>query len=232
MKTFAVLVALACAASAQASAVAQLRQRLAELRGTTAVAGKLEIVQEETRSKKQFARRGSAEFECDPAGLRMSLSAHDLSGAAGPNDRDGVARIDPRELWGRLNAAPSVLHELRKATVIGEQASTWKDRPATRLEVSVEPGPLEDAPRMLKAKIDIRRIFWVASDGTPLGSETRVTFSARFLVISATGQEKGSEDYEVIGDRLVITREVEESTSSAMGEKGRNTTTTTISLRK
>ena len=140
-------------------------------------------------------------------------------------DAGAVAGLLEALVGERLDAAD-------KATVIGEQASTWKDRPATRLEVSVEPGPLEDAPRMLKAKIDIRRIFWVASDGTPLGSETRVTFSARFLVISATGQEKGSEDYEVIGDRLVITREVEESTSSAMGEKGRNTTTTTISLRK
>lgn len=232
LNTCAVVMALLCAVSARASSIDQLRQRLASLQGTTPVAGEFLIDEEDNNSDKQRVRRGSVEFECDPATLRLALPAGDLSRAIGPKGRDEVAEIDVHVLWTQLNAATSLLEELSKATVIGEQASRWKARPATRLEVSVKLDRPEDAPRMLKLKSDIRRIFWLAPDGTPLAAEVRGTVSARFLLISGSSEVKISEEYEVIGDRLVLVLLVDDSSSVAMGEKGRKKTTTTVLLRK
>ena len=213
------------------AAIDQMRQRLAALKATTPVAGRFDIEESDLEKTDRAVRRARADFQCDPTMLDVRIPASDLVAPPGEEAAERASlKLD--QLWATLNAAPPILDALRHSTVISEQAAQWRNRPAVRLEVSMKPDPPKDVPRMLKLKLDIRQVYWLAPDGTPLAVETNAKFSARFLVVSGGGEEKSSAEYAVVGDRLVTVREVDDSTSAAMGEKGRRRTVRTVTLRR
>lgn len=212
------------------AAIDLMRQRLAALKATTPVAGRFEVEESDVGKNNAGVRRARAEFECDSTALDVRVSAADLVGTPGEETAE-AASLNLRQLWATLNAAPAMLDALRQSTVISERPGQWRNRPATRLEVSLKPDPPKDVPRMVKLKLDIRQVYWLTPDGTPLEVETSVKFSARFLVVSGSGEQKSSTEYAVRGDRLVALREVDDSSSAAMGEKGRTRTVRTVTLR-
>lgn len=210
-------------------AIDQLRQRLAALKATTPVAGRFEIEESDVEKNRTGVRRAHARFECDSTTLDVRVPAADLIGTPGEEKR-GTASINLQQLWATLNAAPAMLDALRQSTVVSERPGQWRNRPATRLEVKLEPDPPKDVPRMVKLKLDLRQVYWLTADGTPLAVETTAKFSARFMVVSGSGEQKSSAEYAVVGDRLVTVREVDDSASAAMGEKGRTRTVRTVTL--
>lgn len=211
------------------AAIDQVRQRLAALKATTPVTGRFEIEESDVEKNKAGVRRARAEFECDSTTLDVRVPAADLIGTPGQEEA-GTASLNLRQLWATLNAAPAMLDALRQSTVISERPGQWRNRPAIRLEVSLKPDRPKDMPRMVKLKLDIRQVYWLTPDGTPLAVETSAKFSARFLVVSGSGEQKSFAEYAVVGDRLVEVREVDDSASAAMGEKGRTRTVRTVTL--
>jgi hypothetical protein len=227
----AVLLILMSALPIRGAAIDQMRERLAALKGTTPVAGRFEIEESDLEKTNRPVRHARAEFQCDPITLDVRIPASDLIVPPGGEEAE-TASLNLHRLWATLNAAPPILDALRQSTVISERAVQWRNRPAVRLEVSLKPDPPKNVPRMLKLKLDVRQVFWLTPEGTPLAVETHAKFSARFLVVSGGGEEKSSAEYAVVGDRLVAVREVDDSTSAAMGEKGRRRTVRTVTLRR
>jgi hypothetical protein len=230
-RTGALLLTLLSCLSVHGAAIDQMRQRLASLNATTPIAGRFEIAESDLENNNRPMRRTSADFQCDSTMLEVRISAGDLAGAPGTEAAE-TASVNLRQLWATLNAAPAMLDALRQSTVISESPGEWRNRPAMRLEVSLKPDPPKGAPRMLKLKLDIRQVYWLAPDGTPLAVETNAKFSARFLVVSGSGEQKSAAEYVVVGDRLVAVREVDDSSSAAMGEKGRTRKVRTVTLRR
>ncbi len=219
-------------ASARASTLDLLRQRLGALTGTTAVSGRIEVVEDASTEKKREVTRAGADFDCDASSLRLTVAAGDLAQPLESRQRPGAELISMTYLWGRLNSAPDLLRTLRRSTLLSDQPAVWKGQPARRLELKIDPEPFTDAPKFLKVKIDGAHHLWVTADGTPLAFEKQEKMTARLLIISATGSGKSTAEYSIVGDRLIVIRDVEESSSSGMGEKGQQKRTTTVTLRR
>jgi hypothetical protein len=224
------LLAAAAALPPGAGGASDLARRLEGLHAQTRVAVRLRMDLRLERTLHRQTVRGEAslqvDVEEDESGLRVRWEP-DLLRQANEEERthdqepdrltplrEGLKDLDPARLGHLLDQTGS-LAGLTKGDPVEESAEAFEGRDARRLVFQFEPR-LSWTERYYLRKSEGRFKVWIASDGTPLASESHATFNGK--TSRAFGRFEGSTTvrtrYAVAGGRLrVAEREVDELTS-------------------
>ncbi len=123
-----------------------------------------------------------------------------------------------------LNAAPHLLALLERGKVNKVSQGRWRGRPATILELVVEPR-LSKQQRKYIRELDASARIWLDASGYPLAAEERMDLSGRaLLVINFDSTVRERFEFAHRDDRLIATRHRRREASSGGGESGSRTT--------
>jgi len=221
------LLAAAVAAPAGADGASDLARRLENLHAAAPLAVRLRMDLRLERTLHKKTAKGEAslhlDIEEDPAGLRVRWESgllRDADEEERGHDRDpdrlmplreGMKELDAARLGHLLDQAGS-LAGLTKSDPAEEVREAFEGREARRLVFHFEPR-LSWTERYYVRHREGRLTVWIASDGTPLASESQATFDGK--TSRTFGRFKGSTTvrtrYATEGERLrVAEREVDE----------------------
>jgi len=175
----------------------------------------------------------SLQVEDDAQGLRLQFGADLLArlraeDAAREQDAKAptptslaLQSLGTRDVRALTAAGDTLGRLLARATFKQETASTLNGQPARLLSFDLGPGKLREQDRKYVKETEGSLQIWIAADGTPLESRSRLAIKGRaFLVISF---ETNSVDHMVFarqGGRLMVVTRERIDTASGAGDKG------------
>lgn len=131
---------------------------------------------------------------------------------------DAVNRFKYSELSMLFNPMKDIQDDLRKATLVKEEAVTFQNSPARllHLQIPLEKLSEQEKEHLKKYTADVK--IWINEKGVPLASQSKGTGSGRFaLVIGFEFHFEVKKTYILHGDRLLVTRLSSTSSNSGAG---------------
>jgi len=239
----AVILSLALALPVRADALSDLRAALDRLPGTTSTKANLTLQtwNRSTEDKKPKDTQGSAYawVEDGPEGLRLlwsrdllrKVESEDQAHKADPEKdtptRAAFGKVDALDVADLLNYAKSFQRELADAELVGQQAEAFEGKPATRLDLKLQP-KLSESDRKHIKKLEATAKVWLGADGLPIGLELFQSMKGSFFLISFQGEHKKRLAFLHAGDRLIAIKRESEEKGSGMGMGSESRTVITI----
>jgi hypothetical protein len=122
---------------------------------------------------------------------------------------------------------------LARSRFVSEAAEARDGRPARHLRFDLSMPDLSEKDRKYLKKSAGTLDVWIAEDGTPLASQSRMSLSGRaFLVISFEESFGDDRTYARVGDRLVTTRREFTASGSGGGESDRQLTVVKLQIER
>ncbi|MFZ6645346.1 hypothetical protein ACO0LO_06505 [Undibacterium sp. TJN25] len=142
-----------------------------------------------------------------------------------------LRELNSSELRGMTNAAGALLLSLEKLNFKSERAETWNGKPARLLNFDASLEKQRDKDKKYVKKLEGTTEIWIAADGTPLASRSRLAISGRALIVISF-EMLNNEDhvYSLVGDRLIVLRKEMYNKGSGAGEKGETRIIKTLQL--
>ncbi len=231
------LVGLLCFSSmAQADGISDLKNALNRLQGQSNVKALMEVKSSRKQGEEKEAIETTgyinASLEDGTRGLQISFSKDilnklEMEARARVKDKDAKSstrlasfEVTPEESQMMLSAVNALQRQIEEGNFRGEKNDTYNGKPARLLtfEFGVERLPAS-AKKYIKS-FESRLEIWIQPDGTPLASKLIERGSGRAFIV--VGFQQASEEhnvYQVIGDRLLITRRESKNQSSGAGER-------------
>lgn len=142
-----------------------------------------------------------------------------------------LRELNSSELRGMTNASNALSLSLEKLVFKGERAENWNGKPARVLSFEASLDKQADKDKKYVKKFEGTTEIWIAADGTPLASRSRLNMSGRaLLVISFDMVNNEDHVFSQVGDRLVTLRKESYNSGSGAGEKGEGRITKTLQL--
>lgn len=242
---WAVLAALVAGAPAHANGLADLKGALARLQGQAPLKASVEL-----KAWRRSGEGASADeeqgsmtmaLEDSPRGLAMQLprdllNRHEAEQRAllkDPKARTPAKRalgdFKPTDLLPLTNAAATLARQVEEGSFKGERSDTLNGQAARVLTFEYTTARLSERERSHVKKFDNQMEVWVAADGTPLQAKSRLNASGRaFMVFSFETKAEDDRQFATVGDRLVVLKR--EQRSSSNGTAGNNEQRTTLTL--
>jgi hypothetical protein len=234
--TLCALLSVLQGAPALADGQADLREALARLDGRAAIHAELAVETYERygvgRAAVEKSGQVTLRVEEGETGLQMVYGAETLArmeAEAQARSRDPMARTPTRQAVTHLEApgvqrmlaaASGLAHQLEEARFTGERADSWHGRPARLLSFTLPVTSLDEEQRKYVRSFDGTLQVWIAPDGTPLASASRVRLQGRaFIIVGFQREDDEDSTYAVSGDRLVATGSDMRSVGSGAGER-------------
>ena len=243
---FLVLAAASLAAcAARADGLADLKGALARLQGQTPLKATLDVrtVERHGEGADAIEKLGQASVNVEDGarGLQV-LYARDTLARMDAEQRQfahdpkaktptvwALEKLETHEIAPMASAASTLSRNVDEMPFKGEKADTWNGKPARQLTFSIPVSKLPEQQRKYVKEFDGSLAIWIAADGTPLASETRVAVKGRaFVVVSFDAVDESSATYGVFGDRLLTLRSENHSASNGAGEHGDQRVTKTL----
>lgn len=230
----------------RADAVADLKTRLGALTGQASVKAGASFTfwSKVGDDKKPVVQEASIKLTAEdgPQGLHVGwsrdliqlLAAEALAKNGDPEKstptRRAIDEFGAATLTRFLNAAPELLNNLNRATLVSEKTDTWQGQPAQLLTFQLSPALSERDLRLIKDVYDTAKI-WVGADGLPLAAHRTQRLKGRaMLVVTFEFAFNEQSEYAQVGDRLVVVRRSEERNNSGAGEMGQQKTTAVLTV--
>jgi hypothetical protein len=223
----------ATAGVARADAIADLRQALTPLSGTSSVSAAVEV---QIWSKGGFGdgtpEQGRTHFKVrgGPEGISFQFPPSELDRAEAEEKRNRInpeektpitsalREIDALDAQALLNFAPTLLGYLQRGKVISDKPAQHAGRPARLVTIEVDP-PLPKELRKRIREAHYRVTLLLGSDGVPVSGQAALYGKARFLVLSFEHRQSRSWTFARAGDRLLVTSHADRSSGSGFGQK-------------
>jgi hypothetical protein len=122
-----------------------------------------------------------------------------------------------------LDAKGELSKQLERATVLSEEAAEWKGQKARLLKFKAD---LEDfnngSKGAAKAGVSVEvtnghASLWIDENGVPLASDLSGDLEAGVLMLKMKNRGRVQREYAVVGNRLVVVAETEETDTDAVG---------------
>lgn len=227
---------------AQADGLADLKAALAQLQGSSAVRGTLQLRGESRVNEgKDDARIETSQaqigVEDGPQGLRLLYPQAQLARArqeqeafakdpkASKPTAEGLEGLTLREAQALLRPVERLQQRLATAQFKSEKADSWQGQPARLLSFTL---PMTQPNKHVKEHSH-ELLLWINADGVPLASRSTQKNSGRaYLVISFEIWGEEELQYAVLGERLVALRSSSKNGGSGGGERGQAQRTLTF----
>lgn len=183
------------------------------------------------------------QFEENAQGLKVMYSKDTLtrySADEQTKDRDAKARTPTLSALGALNITelrqlangiPVLQRQLERSNFKSERIDNWAGKPARLLNFDYGITSLSEKDRKYVKKYEGSLDVWIAADGTPLASRTHQSASGRAYVVVSFDMKNDEETvYQVVADRLTVSRKETHNEGSGAGEKGESRTTRTLQI--
>lgn len=213
-----------------ADALQDVRSSLRRFGGSQPVRAQIDLeTRNETRS--ESAAQGKIRFIAEENeqgfSLRYASSISDAAVAEARAERldperksptrTALAAVDELEMLDMLNVAQLLLRDLERAAVAFDGAGSLNGKPARLLRFKITPSiPAAQKKRVKLAEMTLS--MWLGADGVPLAVEKASRWKASFVVVSFESRKKETFQLSPYRDRLIATRQVEESNSSGLGQ--------------
>lgn len=223
-----------------ASTLDLTRTKLRELGATTPLAATLDHqVTGKTENRDEERGRVTVRIEARDGELSISHTRESLREvAAEQRDPDpdrsrpttrAIDSVEASKIAGMIDFAPRLLRDLEGATIVRQSRVRRNGVPSTLLELDLEVRLSEESKKRIKSAESTMKL-WVDESGVPIASEKRSSLSGRILVIRFSGSENEDLEYQVAGDRFVVTRAVHTSEGSGFGQSVSESTRTTLAI--
>jgi hypothetical protein len=218
---------------ASAVTIDEIRRTLADLRGVTPIQATMDLTEENEAQQRKRIGRSRAEIEERNGTLQFTYPSEALSRAAARtavSEDPGFARPDVVDAHTFLNYAPELIRDLSYATIARQTPTTWQGKPATLVEMKLEPPTSAEARRFVRSTETFLNLY-VDPDGLPLSATRTSQVRGRVVLVPFQASSKLSSQFQRIGDRLVVVRHESQGTASGFGQEGSSKTITTITPR-
>jgi hypothetical protein len=223
MRLFVLGVSLLLSLPASGAVLDDVRAALQRLEGKQPVRATLTIDQA-VKSEGKYAndstkRLATAEVRHDASGVTITIPQPLID--AGPAHEDAIGSIRTLDVVAALNYREEMLELLHGAKVESETRGMYRDRPARRLKLKLNPEPKKKRNSITigSVKSDDRMDLWIGDDNLPLAAERRQKTSAGILFVKGNFQSSSSLVFTRAGDRLILARVESTEGGSGMGQK-------------
>ncbi len=222
------LTALPCAADA----LADLRGALSRLQGSEAIRATADIQNwsQDGEGKKARVKQthSSVQLEDGPSGLRLGWTSQQIQGArkesqlkatnpeAVTPNLDSLSALNGLDATAFLSQSDHLLQQLKGATVLEDRPDTCQGKPARLVVFKLDPVVGAEEKSMIKDRKETLKV-WLDSHGVPLASEHEMAIKASKFLLTFTISNRQARKLAVLGNRLVVANETEESSGSGMG---------------
>jgi hypothetical protein len=232
---------------ALADSQGELREALARLDGRAAIRAELAVETYERygagRGAVEKAGQVTLRVEEGEHGLQMVYGAETLARmeaeeqarsrdpAARTPTRQAVTHLEARGVQRMLSAASGLAQQLEEARFTGERAESWHGRSARVLSFALPVTSLDEEQRKYVQSFDGTLQVWIAPDGTPLASASRVHLRGHaFVFVGFQREDDEDATYAISGDRLVATTSESHSVGTGAGERAELRVVKTLTL--
>lgn len=223
--------------SLRADALQDVRSTLRRFTGVHPVRAQIDFdTRNETKSESSTHGRIRFLAEEDEQGFALRYSSSTAAAAAAEArserldperkspTRSALAAVSELEMLDMLNAADFLLRDLERAVVVFDGAGSLNGRPARLVRFKVTPS-LSVAQKKRVKLAELTLSLWLGPDGVPLAAERVYRWKGSFVVVSFESQKKETFQFVPYRDRLLATRQVEEASSSGLGQNFLSATT-------
>ena len=128
--------------------------------------------------------------------------------------------ISTEESQMMLSAVNVLQRQIEEASFKGEKNDSYNGKPARLLTFEFGMERLPASAKKYIKNFESRLEIWINADGTPLASKLVEQGSGRaFIVVSFQQASEEHNVYQVVGDRLLITRRESKNKSNGAGER-------------
>ena len=228
-----------------ASGLDDLRVALNRLPGTEPVKASLDhsFWRQIIDDKKPVISQGhvSAQVEENSQGLRILWARPTLQQAAkelniqerdpdrATPTRTALKNVDALDVGETLNHAEALLRDLTQAQLQEERAETWQGRPAKVLLLKLAP-KIPESQRKYMKELKVDGKVWIGPDGLPLAFTSVVAYRGSRLFITFEGGNSQDLQFVRVGNRLVVTRAINEEHNAGFGASSQTKKTTILTL--
>lgn len=236
---------LASAAPLHADRLTDLRATLARLKAETPVKAQLAVRSVEKNSGDDEAKTSTGEAtviaEHGREGLRLSWPAQQVAEArkaarqkaANPDAKEekGVelGAIDADDALKYLDAAEPLALALEGATLAEDKVEARAGKPTRVLVVKPRDGLSASDRKSLKSREDVLKV-WLDEAGNPIAADRSTKLKFSKLLIAITISVRESRAFARVGDRLLVTSAIEESSGSGLGQTGETRKTVRVTV--
>ena len=225
---FLLLAALPCAADG----LADLRSTLSRLQGGEAIRATADIQNwsQDGEGKKAHIKltHSKVQIEDGPNGLRLGWTPQQIKGArqesqikaadpeaATPN-LDSLSALNGLGATAYLSQSDHLLQQLKGASVLEDRPDSYQGKSARLVVFKLDPAVSAEDKSMIKDRKETLKV-WLDDHGVPLATEHTIAIKASKFLISFTANNRQACKLAVLGNRLVVQSESQESSGSGMG---------------
>ena len=128
--------------------------------------------------------------------------------------------VSPEESQMMLSAVNVLQRQIEEASFKSEKSELYNGKPARLLTFEFGMERLPASAKKYIKSFESRLEIWINADGTPLASKLVEQGNGRaFIVVSFQQASEEHNVYQVVGDRLLITRRESKNKSNGAGER-------------
>jgi hypothetical protein len=212
---------------------------LTKLEAPKAVRGELKVMrwQRVSGGDKPAESSAGVTFHVSESGSGVSMQC--TQGMLSDKAQNIVGTTTLMRVHKLLDARAELLKQLEHAQVLSEEAATWKGQSCRHLKFKADLEALqgekgEKAIAKSGVSVDLSNGtagLWIDENGVPLASELGGDIEAGVMMLKMKNHSHVQREYAVVGNRLVVTHESEETDTDAVGHglQVKQTTELTVS---
>jgi hypothetical protein len=219
---------LSIASSGVADTISTLRESLRKLAGSQTVRATLSREsRRESEGEKANVGRITTDVEATAEGVSIHATVAEI---ARRREEKGSVNLDPEDVLSALHHAPVLLKELDEAVVTSDAQTTRNGATVRLLQLKLRSRIDEEDRKKVKEESRTMKL-WLDPAGTPLASEIVEILKLRVLLLSFSLDARTAMTFAVLGDRLLVVSETHGNSASGLGQKTRETRTTTLKVK-
>ncbi|MFZ6800634.1 hypothetical protein [Undibacterium sp. Di24W] len=236
LKAIGLVSSLCLCSVAQADGITDLRGALNRLQAQSNVKAVLEVKssRKQGEDKEAIETNGqiNVNLEDGSRGMQISLSKEVLNkleqeARARIKDKESKSPtrqasfdVNTEESQMMLSAVNALQRQIEEASFKSEKNDSYNGKPARLLTFEFGMERLPASAKKYIKNFESRLEIWINTDGTPLASKLVEQGNGRaFIVVSFQQASEEHNVYQVVGDRLLITRRESKNKSSGAGER-------------
>jgi hypothetical protein len=195
---------------------------LQKLEAPKAVRGELKVMrwQRVSGGDKPVESSAGVTFHVSESGSGVSMQC--TQGMLSDKAQTIVGTTTLMRVHKLLDAKGELLKQLEHATVLSEEATTWKGQSCRQLKFKADLDELQGGRAAAKAGVSVdvsngSASLWIDESGVPLASELGGDIEAGVMMLKMKNHGRVQREYAVVGNRLVVTHESEETDTDAVG---------------
>jgi hypothetical protein len=221
--------------AARADGLADLRAALAGLQAQTPVKATLDVKSLERHGEgkdvDEKIGQASVTLEDGARGLQVTYAKETLARMDVESRQKGrdpkaktptlwaLGRLDSSDFDPMVSAVATISRWVDESTFVGERVDAWQGKPARVLSFTISMAKLPDQQRKYVKDFDGTLDIWIAADGAPLATASRMIVKGRaFVVVSFDMRDESDATYGVVGDRLLTLHRETHTTNRSGGE--------------